>query len=87
MCCGSRLFSLQMNSIISLSTMMCWFSLTVHGLVYAFGSSTVTSITVEDPKAYTKPWTVTVKQRIMLDTELIEFICWENEKDTRHFDK
>ena len=42
-------------------------------------------ITVDDPKAYTKPWTVTVKQRIMLDTELIEFICLEHEKSSQHF--
>jgi hypothetical protein len=27
---------------------------------------------------------VTVNQRIMLDTELIEFICAENEKDAPH---
>jgi hypothetical protein len=42
-------------------------------------------ITVDDPKAYTKPWTVTIKHEIMLDTELIEFICLENEKSTKHF--
>jgi hypothetical protein len=41
-------------------------------------------VTIDDPKAYTKPWTVTVNQRIMLDTELIEFICAENEKDAPH---
>jgi hypothetical protein len=41
-------------------------------------------ITVEDPKAYTKPWTVTVKQRVMLNTNLIEFICNENEKSDAH---
>jgi hypothetical protein len=41
-------------------------------------------ITVDDPKAYTKPWTVTVKQTIILDAEMIEFICAENEKDVRH---
>ena len=41
-------------------------------------------ITVDDPKAYTKPWTVKVTQRIMLDTDLIEFVCQENEKDTPH---
>jgi hypothetical protein len=40
--------------------------------------------TIDDPKAYTKPWTVTVHQRIMLDTDLIEFVCQENEKDARH---
>jgi hypothetical protein len=41
-------------------------------------------ITVDDPKAYTKPWTVKVNQRLMLDTELIEFVCQENEKDAVH---
>ena len=41
-------------------------------------------VTVEDPKAYTKPWTVTVKQRIMLDTDLFEFVCQENERDATH---
>jgi hypothetical protein len=44
-------------------------------------------ITVDDPKAYTKPWTVGVDQHIMLNNELIEFICLENEKSSAHFDK
>jgi hypothetical protein len=37
-------------------------------------------VTVDDPKAYTRPWTVTLKQRIVVDTELIDEICLENEK-------
>ena len=37
-------------------------------------------ITIDDPKAYTKPWTVRVNQRIMLDGEMIEFICLENQQ-------
>jgi hypothetical protein len=41
-------------------------------------------VTVEDPKAYTKPWTVLFKQRLLLDTDLIEFICNENEKSDAH---
>jgi hypothetical protein len=41
-------------------------------------------VTVDDPKAYTKPWTVKVTHRIMLNTELIEFVCNENEKDAVH---
>jgi len=41
-------------------------------------------VTIDDLKAYTKPWTVTVHQRIMLDTDLIEFICQENNKDPQH---
>jgi hypothetical protein len=41
-------------------------------------------VTVEDPKAYTKPWTVMIRQNVMLDTDLIEFICNENEKSDAH---
>ncbi len=41
-------------------------------------------VTVEDPKAYTKPWTVRINQRIMLNTDLIEFVCNENEKSDAH---
>src|SRR5215813_5395517 len=44
-------------------------------------------ITIEDPKAYTKPFTVRVNQRIMVDTDLIEFVCNENEKSSQHYDK
>jgi hypothetical protein len=41
-------------------------------------------ITVDDPKAYTKPWTVTLKQRIVVDTDLIDEICLENEQSLQH---
>ncbi len=41
-------------------------------------------VTIDDPKAYTKPWTVTIHQRIMLNTDLIEFVCQENERDDAH---
>ena len=40
-------------------------------------------MTVEDPKAYTKPWTVRVDQRILPDQELIEFVCNENQQFRR----
>jgi hypothetical protein len=40
-------------------------------------------ITFDDPKAYTKPWSVTVPFTLYPDTELIESIC-ENEKDHAH---
>jgi hypothetical protein len=42
-------------------------------------------LSVDDPKAYTKPWTVTLPQVLKLDTDLLDFICLENEKDTSHF--
>ena len=41
-------------------------------------------ITVDDPKAYTKPWTVKLDQAIKLDTNLIDAFCHENEKDVQH---
>jgi hypothetical protein len=37
-------------------------------------------VTVNDPKAYTKPWTVRVNQRLMPEQEIIEFICEENQR-------
>ena len=36
--------------------------------------------TVDDPKAYTKPWTVTLRQRLVVDAELIDEVCLENEQ-------
>jgi hypothetical protein len=43
-------------------------------------------VTIDDPNAYTKPFTVRVNQQILADEELIEFVCNENEKSARHFD-
>jgi hypothetical protein len=40
-------------------------------------------VTVDDPTAYTKPWTVTLKQRIVVDTELVDEVCLENEKSAQ----
>jgi hypothetical protein len=38
------------------------------------------NLTVDDPKAYTRPWTVQLTQDIELDTELVDEFCIENEK-------
>ena len=35
------------------------------------------AFTVDDPKAYTRPWTVQLQQTIIVDTDLIEEICLE----------
>ena len=37
-------------------------------------------ITINDPKTYTRPWTVKMVQKIELNTELIDEVCLENEK-------
>jgi hypothetical protein len=41
-------------------------------------------VTVDDPKAYTKSWTIKLNQHLVPDTELLDFFCNENEKDTPH---
>lgn len=38
-------------------------------------------ITIDDAKAYTRPWTITLTHRIVVDTDLLDYICTENEKD------
>ena len=43
-------------------------------------------VTIDDPTAYTKPFTVRVNQRLFADAELIEFICNENEKSVHFYD-
>jgi hypothetical protein len=48
----------------------------------AFGRLEV-EVTVDDPKAYTRPWTVTLKQQLAVDTELVDEICLENEQSSR----
>jgi hypothetical protein len=41
-------------------------------------------LTIDDAKAYTRPWTVTLAQRIVLDTELMDYHCTDNEKSQPH---
>ncbi len=41
-------------------------------------------VTVNDPKAYTKPWTVRLDQSIIVDTELLDDNCLENEQSVKH---
>jgi len=41
-------------------------------------------LTIDDPKAYTRPWTAHLHPELIPDTELIEFVCGENERDVRH---
>jgi hypothetical protein len=41
-------------------------------------------LTIDDPKAYTKPWTVKEDLRLIPDTELLEYVCNENNKDYEH---
>jgi hypothetical protein len=42
------------------------------------------ALTVDDPKAYTRPWTVILKQTIVADSDLLDYVCQENERDVNH---
>jgi hypothetical protein len=42
-------------------------------------------ITIDDPKMYTRPWTVTVPHELLADSELLEFVCLENERSISHY--
>jgi hypothetical protein len=41
-------------------------------------------LTIDDSKAYTKQWSIKVTQIIAPDTELLDYICLENERDVQH---
>jgi hypothetical protein len=41
-------------------------------------------ITFDDPNAYAKSWTIPVDVTLVPDTELLENVCHENEKDRTH---
>jgi len=45
------------------------------------------SVTVDDPKMYTKPFTITVTELLQPDTDILESVCNENEKDRARLDK
>ena len=49
-----------------------------------FGHMDITS-TIEDPGAYSKPWTYTQPMTLMVDTELMEAVCNENNRDIPHY--
>jgi hypothetical protein len=41
-------------------------------------------VTVDDPKTYIAPWTQSRVFKLMPKTELLEYVCLENEQDIRH---
>jgi hypothetical protein len=45
------------------------------------------SVTVDDPKMYTKPFTIKVTELLQPDTDILESVCNENERDLPHLDK
>ncbi len=45
-----------------------------------FGTMEI-GVTIDDPKTYTKPFTVTLSESLEADTELVDEFCLEGEKD------
>lgn len=41
-------------------------------------------LTIDDPKTYTQPWTVNEDAVLLPDTDLLEYICSEDNKDVPH---
>ena len=41
-------------------------------------------LTIDDPNAYTRPWSVNLPLLLLADTDLMEYVCNENEKDLKH---
>jgi hypothetical protein len=42
------------------------------------------AVTIEDPKAYRKPWTIKTTLHLLPDTELLESFCDEHDKTMTH---
>jgi len=41
-------------------------------------------VTYDDPQMYTKPFTIRYAEELLPDTDILEFVCNENEKDVAH---
>ena len=42
-------------------------------------------IAVDDPRAYTRPWSVTIEMAIQVDTHMLEEICVDDEQDVKMY--
>ncbi len=43
--------------------------------------------TIDDPKAYTRPFTTRLTWKLMPDTEIMEMVCLENNKAIAHIER
>jgi hypothetical protein len=43
-------------------------------------------LTIDDPKMYTRPFTVKAEEVLVPDSDLLEYVCAENEKDRAHLE-
>jgi hypothetical protein len=57
--------------------------LTEHFHRRDFGHMDV-AVTVDDPKIYTKPFSIKFTELLLPDSDVLEYVCEENEKDAQH---
>ena len=41
-------------------------------------------VTIDDPNAYEKPWTASIPAELATSTDVMEYVCVENEKSLQH---
>ena len=44
-------------------------------------------VTIDDPKVYTKPFSVKFTELLLPDSDVTEYFCAENEKDRSHIER
>ena len=44
-------------------------------------------VTIDDPKIYTKPFSVKLTELLLPDSDILEYFCNENERDGSHSGK
>ena len=44
-------------------------------------------VTIDDPKAYARPWTASIPAELLTNTDVMEYVCVENEKSLQHMVK
>jgi hypothetical protein len=44
-------------------------------------------LTIDDPKMYTKPFTIKATEVLLPDSDVLEYVCTENERDRAHLGK
>jgi hypothetical protein len=42
------------------------------------------AVTIDDPKMYIRPFTIKYTKMLLADTDLLEYVCEEDEKDLSH---
>ena len=56
-----------------------------EGVAHVNATFNNTTITITDPRTFTRPITFSVVEELLPDTDLFEHYCLENEKDDAHF--